>query len=159
MSEPAFICVIDANIVLKLYHRQPGSEQADALFALLESSAPAQFYVPDLFYAECTNVFAQYARLTGYSAKEAQEDMTELRALVLHVVPTEDLAAQALEIALKQRVSGYDACYVALAQRIKAPLITADEKLVRSLAGKGYTVHSLTVFDIPPAPPTDPKRF
>jgi predicted nucleic acid-binding protein len=153
MSEPAFICVVDANVVLKLFLKQDGSEQADALFSLLDAGAQARFFVPDLFYAECANAFAQYARLTRYTAKEAQEDMAELRALVLHVVPTADLAAHALDIALKHRVSGYDACYVALANHIKAPLITADEKLVRSLAGKGYPVHSLATFDMPPAPP------
>lgn len=150
MSERPLICVIDANVVLKLYQKQNDSERADALFAILESDPLTQFFVPDLLYAECTNAFAQYARLTGYTAKAAREDMAELRALGLHVVPTADLAAEALEIAFKHRVSGYDACYVALASRVKAPLITADEKLLRSMAGKGYPVHSLATFNLPP---------
>jgi predicted nucleic acid-binding protein len=149
MSERAFICVVDANVVLKLYLKQTGSDKADALFALLDSDSQAQFFVPDLFYAECTNAFSKYARLTSYTAKEAREDMTELRALALRVVPTADLAAEALDIALKHRVSGYEACYVALASRLSAPLITADEKLVRSLAGKGYPMHLLATFAFP----------
>src|SRR5712692_661919 len=139
-SEQSFGCVVDTNIVLKLYFEQDGSDKARALFALLDSDGDKLFYVPDLFYAECTNAFSNYVRLGTYTAMEARADLAQLLALRLHVVPTADLAAQALDIALKHGVSGYDACYVALADRIKAPLITADEKLVRSMAGKGYPV-------------------
>jgi predicted nucleic acid-binding protein len=45
-------------------------------------------------------------------------------------------------------ISGYDACYVALAHQIKAPLITADEKLVRAMAGK-YNVKFLATYPLP----------
>ena len=36
MSEHPLRLVIDANVALKLFFEQPGSEQADALFAHLE---------------------------------------------------------------------------------------------------------------------------
>ncbi len=150
MTEPAFACVIDANVVLKLYLRQVGSERVEALFALLEASAQTRFYAPDLLYAECTNAFSNYARLEINTAQQARDDMFELRQLGLYVVPTVDLAEKALEIALKHKISGYDACYVALADQVKAPLITADEKLVRSLAGKEYPVQALATFRSPP---------
>lgn len=151
MSEQPLICVVDANVVLKLYQQQPGSEKADALFARLDTDTRTRLYVPDLLYAECTNAFAQYVRLTGYAPQAARQDLAGLRALMLHVVPTADLAEQALDIALKFHVSGYDACYVALAARVNAPLVTADEKLVRALSGRAYPVHSLATFNIPPA--------
>ena len=152
MTEAAFVCVVDASVALKLFFDKPRSARIDALFSLLNTSAQARFFVPDLFYAECANTFAQYARLTGYTPKAARDDLTELRALELRVVPTVDLAAEALDIALQHRISGYDACYVALAQRLKAPLLTADEKLVRALAGTAYPVYSLDSFHLPPAP-------
>jgi len=155
MSESPFVCVIDANVVLKLYQKQAGSDKTDALFALLVAQPDTGFYVPDLFYAECTNAFAQYVRLAGYPAEEARRDMIELRALGLRVVPNLELAATALDIAIKHHVSGYDAYYVALAARVKAPFITADEKLVRNLAGKEYRVHSLATFEIPPSAAVD----
>jgi len=117
----------------------------------LVADPDTRFYVPDLFYAECTNAFAQYVRLVGYPAEAARRDMTELRALGLRVVASLELAAPALDIAIKHHVSGYDACYVALAERVKAPLITADEKLVRIMAGKESRVHSLAAFEIPPS--------
>jgi predicted nucleic acid-binding protein len=45
--------------------------------------------------------------------------------------------------------TAYDACYVALAQRNGIPLVTADEKLVRLLAGTPYSVEALRTFPIP----------
>lgn len=147
------MCVVDANVALKLFFNQPGSDQADALFAHLETEARARFYVPGFFYAECASAFANYVRLSrGDSAREAREDMVALRALALHVTPTANLAAEALEIALAHRRSGYDACYVALSQQVRAPLITADEKRVRALSGQAHTVASLATFPIPPVP-------
>jgi len=35
---------------------------------------------------------------------------------------------------LRANVSAYDACYVALAETLRAPLVTADRKLIRALA-------------------------
>ena len=150
-SSPPLVCVVDANVALKLFFDQPGSDRADALFEHLEADARARFYVPDFFYAECTSAFVNYVRLTArYSDKVAREDMAELRALALHVTPTANLAAEALDIALTYRVSGYDAFYVALAQQVKAPFVTADDKLVRALAGKAFNVQSLATYSIPP---------
>ena len=147
-----FICVVDANVALKLFFAQPGSDRADTLFQHLEADARARFYVPDFFYAECTSAFATYVRQTDYTAEEARQDMAELLELALHVIPTADLAEESLDIALTYGISGYDAFYVALSHRVSAPLITADEKLARALASKPYRVHSLMMFNIPPLP-------
>jgi predicted nucleic acid-binding protein len=38
---------------------------------------------------------------------------------------------RALDLALKWEVTAYDACYLALAEEIKAPLITDDQKLIK----------------------------
>jgi predicted nucleic acid-binding protein len=142
MNKAPLKCVIDANVALKLFFVQPQSDIADALFAQLEASALARFYVPDFFYAECASAFVNYVRLAKYPARAAMQDMAELRALSLSVVPTTDLVMEALAIALHHRLNGYDACYVALAHQIQAPLITADEKLVKAMAGK-YEVEPL----------------
>ncbi|MCX7011743.1 MAG: type II toxin-antitoxin system VapC family toxin, partial [Candidatus Sumerlaeota bacterium] len=66
------------------------------------------------------------------------------------VFPTADLAEDALDIALRYGVSGYDAFYAALSRRVDAPLVTADGKLIRALAGKPFRVQPLKTVDIPP---------
>lgn len=150
MNDPPLACVVDANVALKLFFEQPASDRADALFAHLEADTRSRFYVPDFFFAECASAFANYVRLTDYTPRQAREDMKELLNLALHVVPTADLAAEALDVALAHRISGYDAFYVALSSRMNAPLVTADEKLVRALADKPYRVQLLSTINMTP---------
>ena len=69
-----------------------------------------------------------------------------LKALALQRVAIPELVNEALDIAIAQSISAYDACYVELSNRLKVPLVTADSKLIRALEGKTYQVLSLTTF-------------
>jgi predicted nucleic acid-binding protein len=136
-------CVVDASVGIKLFLVEPLAERADALFATLTGSPPARLYVPDLFYVECTNILRKYVRRFGYPAEAARQDVADLVRLPLHVAPTADLAEAALALALDHSLTAYDAAYVALAHRLSLPLITADEALVRRLAGTDLAVRGL----------------
>ncbi|MCC6190987.1 MAG: type II toxin-antitoxin system VapC family toxin, partial [Anaerolineales bacterium] len=87
-----------------------------------------------------------YVRRARYPAASARRDLADLQALALRVTPTEPLAEAALEIALTERLTGTEAFYVALAEHVQAPLITADARLLRALRGKPYPVLSLAEF-------------
>lgn len=137
-------CVVDANVVLKLFLEQPGSDQADALFARLGTDAQARYYAPDLIYGECASALAKYVRLRGLSAAEARKSLNALLGLGLVAVPTVELVNDALDVALKYQITGYDACYVVLAGRLKIPLVTADERLSNALAGTIYDLRLLS---------------
>jgi predicted nucleic acid-binding protein len=150
MAEQPAVFVIDANVVLKLFFEQPGSDKVDALFALLESDTKTRFFVPDFFYAECASAFTTYARHTDHTTHDARGDMEDLLALALRVIPTAELATEALDISIAQGISGYAAFYVALSERMNAPLVTADGKLVRALAGKGFQVCDLARLAVSP---------
>jgi predicted nucleic acid-binding protein len=145
MSDKPLVCVIDANVVLKLFFVQPLSDAADALFAHLEADARARFYAPDFFYAECASALVNYVRLMKYPPDDAKKDLAELYALALKVVPTADLASQALNIALAHRLNGYDAFYVALSERVNA-FDNADEKLVTAMKARRITSTGLEIF-------------
>ena len=131
-------------MVLKLFIEQPGSDQADALFARLGTDALARFYVPDLLYAEVASVLAKYVGQRMMTAIAGRKSLKDLVSLGLVSIPTAELIPEAYEIAVKYQVSGYDACYVVLSARVSMPLVTADERLFNGLAGKGYDLRLLS---------------
>jgi predicted nucleic acid-binding protein len=128
---------------IKLFVVEDLSERTDALFALLTDDPPAQFYVPDLFFIECTNVLWKYVRHFGYPAERASQDVVDLTALPLHAVPTRELAHEAVRIAVEREITAYDASYLALSGYLSLPLITADQSLVHRLAGSSFDVRWL----------------
>ena len=138
--------VIDASVGIKLFIDEPLSDKADMLFAHLVTNPPAQFYVPDLFYIECTNILWKYMRRFNYPLENARQDIADLSTLALHRMPTFGLIQEALNIGLSHQISIYDACYVTLAARLKIPLITADERLVNKLENTVHSVQALGEF-------------
>jgi predicted nucleic acid-binding protein len=126
-----FDCVVDASVGIKLFLVEPLSEQADALFHHLTDAPPARFYVPDLFFIECTNILWKYVGRFGYPAHVACQDVADLIRLPLQIVSTAALAEDALYVAVEHGSTAYDSAYVALARRLSLPLVTADEALVR----------------------------
>lgn len=143
-------CVVDASVGIKLFVAEVLSDRADALFLHLAADPPAQIFVPDLFYIECANILWKHTRRSGYPVEQARKALGDLSVLALKAVPTTELMTEALEIAVQEAITAYDACYVALARRLGGPLVTADEKLVRALPTASYDVHWLGDFPIPP---------
>jgi len=128
-------CVVDASVAIKLFVIEESSEQTDKLFEQLTSDPPVHFYVPDLLFIECANILWKYVRNYGYPAENARQDVADLQALALRSVSTADLLVPALELAMAQDITTYDACYAALADQLHLPLITADLTLARKLQG------------------------
>ncbi len=135
--------VVDASVGIKLFVAEDGSVQADELFNRLAVDPPADFFVPDLFFIECTNILWKYVKRFGYPAEKALQDVADLQSLALHEVATASLAAEALELALAFDISAYDASYAALARRLDLPLVTADSHLRQKLAASGIPIFSL----------------
>ncbi|MBM3153520.1 MAG: type II toxin-antitoxin system VapC family toxin [Chloroflexi bacterium] len=133
MSENLFRSVVDASAGIKLFLEEPLSVQAHALFAKLTEDPPAEFYVPDLFYIECANIFLKYARRYGRALDDSQTDLANMKKLALKPVSTADLMEDALSLASQKNLTAYDACYAVLAQRLNIPLITADEPLAKAV--------------------------
>lgn len=89
------------------------------------------------------NVFWKWVQRSAYPAKAAQEHLRDLSGLGLTAIPAQVLADDALDIALKHRVTAYDACYVAAAAHLRLPLITADDKLVGRVPKGFYEIQWL----------------
>ena len=123
--------VVDASVGIKLFVDEPLSEQAHALFAKLSEDPPAELYIPDLFFIECTNILLKYMRRFGRSLEDSQADTVDLNKLALKPVSTADLMTDALLLASQMNLTAYDACYAVLAHKLNIPLITADEPMAQ----------------------------
>lgn len=125
--------VVDASVGIKLFVDEEFSEKSHALFSHLAADTPAELFVPDLFYIECTNILLKYTRRFGRSLKDSQADLADLSRLALKSTPTADLMENALLLASEFDLSAYDACYAVLAQQLGILFVTADHSLARKL--------------------------
>ena len=133
MSDSRFRYVVDASVGIKLFVEEEFSEQAHALFSHLAAEPPAELYVPDLFYMECTNILLKYMRRFGRSLDDSQADLADLNRLALKSTPTADLMEEALSLASEKNLTAYDACYAVLAGQLDIPMITADKSLALAI--------------------------
>lgn len=92
--------------------------------------------VPALLYYEVANIL-----LFGRSrppVDEAADALSDLFSLPLVVtVPAPDHAERALRLASTHELSFYDATYLALAESLDCPLLTADQRLARRARSTG----------------------
>lgn len=123
--------VIDASVAIKWYIPE---DQSDAAVSLLESGDT--LLAPDLILAEVGNIVWKKARRGELTAEEGRSIVGAFSSLSrLALVRSTALLSGALEIALTFDQTIYDSLYLALAVSENAHFVTADERLVRALAG------------------------
>jgi len=141
-------CVVDANIGIKLFlnYEEDSELVADLFSDQLHGPVAERIAVPGFFYIECASILRKAVRTGQYTAIEARQDLADLAAMGLYTTPISSLAGESFEIASVYGASVYDACYVALSDRLGVPLITADERLINCLSGSAYTPMSIKQF-------------
>jgi predicted nucleic acid-binding protein len=82
--------------------------------------------------AECLNVIWKHTNLLKdlepQEATSVVEDLTKLYD-DLSITATREIKDEAMQIAIFQNITVYDALFIAAAQKINATLYTADKKL------------------------------
>jgi len=138
------LCVVDASVVInRVVASQSMAADARSLFARLDDNPPLRMVAPDLLYAECANALWKYVRFAGADGTVAAAHLRYILRLQIEVMETPLLVERALELAGTHGTNVYDACYVALAESAGCPLVTADQPLVRRLAGAAISVQWL----------------
>jgi predicted nucleic acid-binding protein len=119
--------VVDASVAVKWFVPEPDSDLALKLRSIGQS-----LIAPDIMPVEVGNAFWKLVQRNEMDRSHAQ---SALRSLAEGVVlfPAETLLANSLEIAFEVRQPIYDCLYIALAEQIEAPVVTADRKLFANL--------------------------
>lgn len=126
--------ILDSSVALKVV--VPEADSARAVRLLDEyANGVHSLLAPDLFTPEVANGLV-WAELQGRIKQgEAALLLRDLQLNAPLFFPTGPLLIRAMEIALATRHAVYDCVYVALAEQERCDLVTADDKLAKTLHG------------------------
>ena len=127
--------VVDASVVVEYLVELRLTRAATRLFAGLLDDRETELWAPDLVYAESASALRKLAQRKAIEAGAAERAIGQLVGLPISCTGTAALMSRVW--ALRSTITCYDACYVALAERLHAPLVTADHRLVRARISDG----------------------
>lgn len=131
---------VDANIVLRLLNAPEHPAVAD-LWAEF-GAADVMLVAPTLLSYEVANALHQQCRIARLPAGRASALFDVALTLPIALHGDTRLHARALELADEYDLSAtYDAHYLALAERFRAPLWTGDRRLAKKMNGAAPVVH------------------
>jgi predicted nucleic acid-binding protein len=128
--------VLDASVGLKWALPSTSEPLVPESLQLLQQYAKGNidFLVPDIFWAEISNVLWKGFRHRRWSRSFSEQIAAEMRDQNFPTVSSLALMTDALKIALTYDRSVYDCLYLALAVQSKSQMITADERLANAVA-------------------------
>ena len=135
--------VLGASFLVKLVLEENGSEEARNLARSWAGSGRVLATV-DLALPEALNTIWKHSlKISDLSQDEAIDSAKDLlRAwATLKVYPSEEVAEEALKLALKEGITAYDALYIQLAKPLRANLATFDKKLSKTAIKHGIATH------------------
>jgi predicted nucleic acid-binding protein len=115
--------IIDASVAVKWVVGEPGSELAELLL-------DRRLVAPDLLCVECANILWKKVRRSELAADEAVAAAQLLESAEIELLPMRSYMTAAIAIAVELDHPAYDCIYLAIADAIGLPIVTADEKLV-----------------------------
>lgn len=126
--------IVDASVAFKWFVPESDS---DAALALFETTEP--LYAPDLVLTEVANaMWARLRKVDGDHGPAVKAAASALPRMLTLLVPVVELLPRAIELAFDLQHPIYDCLYLALAEREKAALITADRRLIATAGSGGH---------------------
>jgi len=117
--------VVDTNIISYLYISGDRSQQSENLL-----SSDSNWVAPILWRSEFRNVLAQYLRKNLLNIDEILLIIQQAEKLLTDH-EYEISSAHIMQLVKSSQCSAYDCEFIALAQYLDVPLITADKKILR----------------------------
>ncbi|MBM3706059.1 MAG: type II toxin-antitoxin system VapC family toxin [Actinobacteria bacterium] len=117
--------VLDSSVIVKWFSSENEESRDRALYLLnLYKNEKVDLYIPELAFYEIANAL-RYNK--NFSEKEVRNILKYLFDLDLFMVNMdENIIDLSLEIAYEDNITAYDAVFIALANVLKIPLITAN---------------------------------
>jgi predicted nucleic acid-binding protein len=125
--------IIDASVATKWFVDEEAFVEARDL---LSHGPPLE--APDLIVVETANVLWRYVRREVIPPAEAAAAAGRLSRYFVRLHPPDGLAHRAVEIAVSLGHPAYDCFYLALAERRRLQLVTADMRLLTRIAGGSF---------------------
>jgi predicted nucleic acid-binding protein len=119
------LIILDASAVVELLL----GTRAGAAVARRIAPFGESLHAPHLIDLEVAQALRRYARSGQMSEGRAEEALDDLADLDLRRYPHDVLLSRIW--ALRRNVTAYDAAYLALAELLPAPLLTADARLAK----------------------------
>ena len=126
--------VVDASVVIKWFVPEIHSDAACRLL-----SARHEYFSPDLLFPEVGNVILKKVRRGELTAAQGERLAADISTVAVETVPTRGLLLDAHALAVTAGLTVYDSMYLALAVRLKTEMITADDRLGRTVAAHAMT--------------------
>jgi predicted nucleic acid-binding protein len=117
--------IVDASVAVKWF-----VEEADTASARRLGDDQNELWAPDLVIAEVGNALWKKCTRAALSSKQLVAGMNRLPNLFDRLFPMSALGPRAAEMAALLKHPVYDCFYLALAERERLPIITADAKLI-----------------------------
>lgn len=117
--------VVDASIIASAL----GDDGSDGERARDQLSGE-RLLAPELIDLEVASVWRRAARAGRLGERRARQALADLAALPLARAPHQPLVDRIWE--LRDNLTPYDAAYVALAEALETPLLTADRRLTQA---------------------------
>jgi len=132
--------VVDASIVTKWYLVETNSDQAIKLrdeFA----TGRLRLTVPSLLFYEVTNALRFSGVFSEIDLTLAAKSLSKYRFGIWR--PRGRLLELSVQLSVREDITVYDACYVALAKRLKTRLVTEDKDLLKKFPADSVLITRL----------------
>ena len=132
MSYPFGDALLDTSVAVKWFVPEEDSERAaDLQRAHLRDDL--QLHAPDILLMESANAL----RYAGLSEERILQDLETFSALCVEIIAFSiDVLNSAVSLSLEHDLAVYDSYFLALAQALDIPLITADQRMLSRLTAE-----------------------
>lgn len=120
--------VVDASIAIKRVVEEEGTEIA------VDLRSRSRFAAPELIIPECANILWKKAQRGELARDEAVLAARLLEGSGIDILPVAGLLERATSLAIELSHPAYDCAYLTAARRSGLGFVTADARLLRTIA-------------------------